>query len=149
MNTEAAAEVKNLSATNLDTVIKLFNPAGTLPTAKLNWIKDTFAVSPYDNLSTIRGKVNVQKIISQQALGRAEEKLRLLKQYEGVIPPEVDSKFEKDTENLLDVLQEQLEPKEKKDFSELPSAQENEGKTIKDNNTGKLFISNGKEWVPK
>ena len=148
-NTEAAAEVRNLSATNLDTVIKLFNPAGTLPTAKLNWIKDTFSVSPSDNISSIRGKTNVQKIIAEQALGRAQEKLKLLKRYEGNIPLEEDAKFDKDTENLLDVLQEQLEPKEKKDLSELPPADKHEGKTIKDNNTGKMFISNGKEWVPK
>lgn len=110
-NTEAASQLKTLGATNLDTVIKLFNPAGTLPTAKLNWIRDTFSVSPWDNLSTIQGKLNTQKIISNQGAERSKERLRLLKKYNGNIPQEVDQQFDADTGSLLDVLKEQYESK--------------------------------------
>ena len=112
-NTEAAAQLTTLGATNLDTVIKLFNPAGTLPTAKLNWIRDTFSVSPWENLSTIKGKLNTQKIIANQSIARAKERLALIKKYHGNIPDNVEQKFDEDTSSLLDVLEEQYSPEKK------------------------------------
>lgn len=114
-NTQSASNLETLGATNLGSVIKLFNPAGTLPTAKLNWIKKTFAVSPWDTLSTMKGKFDTQRIILNQAKARAQERVGLLKQYYGNIPEDVADKFDKDTGDLLDALEEELEPKQKKD----------------------------------
>jgi len=131
-NTEAAAEAETLGATNLDTVIKLFNPAGTLPTAKLNWLKNTFAINPWDNLSTIKGKLNTQRTITKQGLERAKIRSQLLKKYYGNIPEDVSKEFDAETGRILDSLQETLEPK-KASKQEAP-----EGKVrVKDKKTGK------------
>ncbi len=109
-NTQSASNLETLGATNLGSVIKLFNPAGTLPTAKLNWIKKTFAVSPYDTLSTMKGKFDTQRIILNQAKARAQERVGLLKKYFGNIPADVNAQFDKDTGDLLDALEGELEP---------------------------------------
>ena len=149
-NTEAASQLATLGATNLDTVIKLFNPAGTLPTAKLNWIKNTFSVSPWDNLSTIQGKLNTQKIVTNQSIARAKERVDLLKQYNGNIPSDVSKKFDKETGDLLDILKDQYEPKEKdekKNLSSLPPAKDHPDRTIQDDATGQRFKSINGNWV--
>jgi len=109
-NTQSASNLETLGATNLGSVIKLFNPAGTLPTAKLNWIKKTFAVSPYDTLSTMKGKFDTQRIILNQAKARAQERVGLLKKYFGNIPEDVNAQFDRDTGDLLDALKDELEP---------------------------------------
>ncbi len=105
LNTESASELTTLGATNLDTVIKLFNPAGTLPTAKLNWIRNTFSVSPWDNQSTITGKLNTQRLITEQGKKRAQERVALLKQYKGNIPTEVATRFDNDSSKILDQIE--------------------------------------------
>lgn len=117
-NTEAASQLQTLGATNLDTVIKLFNPAGTLPTAKLNWIRSTFSVSPWDNLSTIKGKLNTQKTITNQSIERANERKNLLKRYNGNIPENVAKDFDKETGDKLDALKNELSPQIEKQASE-------------------------------
>lgn len=128
-NTEAAAEVNTLGATNLETVIKLFNPVGALPTQKLNWIRSTFSVSPWDNLSTIKGKLNTQKIITQQSIDRAEERNKLLKKYYGNIPEDVSKEFDKKTEDILNGLEKKYSPSQGKKAPE--------GKVrVKDKKTG-------------
>ncbi len=113
LNTESAAELNTLGATNLDTVIKLFNPAGTLPTAKLNWIRDTFSVKAGDYTSTIIGKLNTQRIIANQSLERSKDRLRLLKEYHGNIPENVSQQFDQETGDLLDIMKEEYAPKKK------------------------------------
>jgi len=105
LNTESASELTTLGATNLDTVIKLFNPAGTLPTAKLNWIRNTFSVSPWDIQSTITGKLNTQRLITEQGKKRAQERVALLKQYKGNIPTDVATRFDNDSSKILDQIE--------------------------------------------
>lgn len=107
-NSKAAKEVENLSVSSLDTIIKMFNPAGTLPTAKLNWIRDTFAVKAGDLTSTMQGKVNAQRTLAKQALRRGQEKSRLLKQYQGLIPDEVENQFNQETLAENDALADQM-----------------------------------------
>lgn len=119
IGTEAATHVETLSATNLDKVIKLFNPAGTLPTAKLNWIKGAFAVSPKDTISGAKGKIATAKLIAKQGVDRAKKRLALLKQYKGLIPEDVAKEFDDETSGILDALQDEYAPEEKKE-KELP-----------------------------
>ena len=156
-NTESAAQLTTLGASNLDTVIKLFNPVGTLPTQKLNWIRNTFTVSPWDNTSTIQGKLKTQKILAQQSQARAEERVRLLKEYGGIIPADIDKQFNKDTDDLLTIMEEQYgddgKPKkspknESGKLTELPPAADYPNKFIKDDKTGQRYQSKNGEWVP-
>jgi hypothetical protein len=130
LNTESASKVSTLSATNLDTIIKLFNPAGTLPQAKLQWIRQAFAISPWDNASTIEGKLKTQEIITNQSIDRAQERKKLLRQYAGDIPEDVVKEFDKETGNIIDALKDELAPQEEK--KKAP-----EGKVrVKDKKTG-------------
>lgn len=111
LNTESASELTTLGATNLGSVIKLFNPAGTLPQAKLEWIRKTFSVSPYDTISTMKGKFNTQRIILNQAKARAEQRLKLIKENYGNIPAGEIERFDQETSDLLDAMKDELEPK--------------------------------------
>lgn len=108
VGSESASKVENLSASTLGGIIKTFNPAGTLPTAKLNWIRDTFAIKATDNLSRIKGKVDALKTITYQNKARDEERLRLLTKYKGLIPPEEEKAFDEQTYQLNNVISDQL-----------------------------------------
>lgn len=120
IGTEAATHVETLSATNLDKVIKLFNPVGSLPTAKLNWIKSAFAVNPKDTTSGAKGKIHTAKLIAKQGRDRAQKRLNLLKEYKGLIPKDVAEEFDKETIGILDALQDEYAPDTKKKEEELP-----------------------------
>lgn len=107
-NSQSAKEVENLSASSLDSIIKIFNPAGALPTAKLNWIRDTFGIKASDRVDTMRGKVNAQRILANQALQRSQQKAKLLKQYDGLIPDEIESYFDAETLQANDALADKM-----------------------------------------
>jgi hypothetical protein len=92
--TQSARELETLGASALDPIIKKFNPAGTLPTAKLNWIRQTFSPTAAENPSGRQGKINNLRRFTKQAKKKDEERLSLLKEYRGLIPPEVVQKFE-------------------------------------------------------
>jgi hypothetical protein len=94
LNTQASRELDTLGASSLDPIIKKFNPAGTLPTAKLNWIRKTFSPSAAENPSGRQGKINNLRRFTKQAKKKDEERLRLLKEYRGIIPAEVVRQFD-------------------------------------------------------
>lgn len=112
IGTESAKIVENLSAASLDGIIKLFNPAGTLPTAKLNWIRETFAIKATDLDTEIKGKVKAMRILATQAIERAELRLKIIEKYHGNPPPEFQN-FDQETENLLDTTTDELAFEEK------------------------------------
>lgn len=93
LGTQSAKELDTLGASALDTTIKRFNPAGTLPTAKLNWIRQTFAPQAAENPSGRQGKINNLRKFTIQAQRKDEERLALLKKYQGNIPPEIEDEF--------------------------------------------------------
>ena len=117
--TQSARELDTLGASALDPVIKKFNPAGTLPTAKLNWIRNTFAPKAAENPSGRQGKINNLRRFTKQAQKKDIERLELLKQYKGLIPTEVLKKFEEseqaEYEALTDELSFEDKIKDKKD----------------------------------
>lgn len=92
--TQSARELDTLGASALDPIIKKFNPAGTLPTAKLNWIRQTFSPSAAENPSGRQGKINNLRRFTKQAKKKDEERLRLLKEYRGLIPADVAKQFD-------------------------------------------------------
>jgi hypothetical protein len=94
LGTQAARELDTLGASALDPIIKKFNPAGTLPTAKLNWIRQTFSPTASENPSGRQGKINNLRRFTKQSKKKDEERLRLLKEYRGIIPIEIAKQFE-------------------------------------------------------
>lgn len=96
LGTQSAKELNTLGASALDPIIKKFNPAGTLPTAKLNWIRQTFSPAAAENPSGRQGKINNLRRFTKQAKNKDEERLRLLKKYRGIIPEDVAKQFDEE-----------------------------------------------------
>jgi hypothetical protein len=115
-----AAEFNTLGASLLDPVIKIFNPSGALPTAKLNWIKDQFQPKAVELSGTIQGKIATMKRFNDQAIERAEKKLVLFKNYNGIPPQSEILKFDQETEKIANDMVDQGQLLEKMQ-DEVPS----------------------------
>ena len=106
-NTESAKEMENLSFTSIEPIVKLFNPVGPIPVAKLEMIRNQFQAHPSDLSTTIRGKNAALRRIGQQAVARAEQRASLIRKYKGQPPPEEISNFDRESSHLQDVLVDQ------------------------------------------
>jgi len=100
-NTESAAEYNTLGASLLDPVIKIFNPAGTLPQKKLEWIRDTFSPKASDLQSTQKGKIATIERMANQALERAQQKIKLFDDFNGDPPASEVLKFDNESEKII------------------------------------------------
>lgn len=107
IGTEAAAEMKNLSFTAIEPIIKLFNPVGPIPVQKVKIIQQQFQAYPSDLQSTIKGKVAALRRIGEQALARAEQRVALIRKYKGSPPAEELQEFDKASSQLQDTLVDQ------------------------------------------
>lgn len=106
-NTESAKEMENLSFTAIEPIIKLFNPVGPIPVAKVNIIRQQFQAHPGDLLTTIRGKNAALRRIGEQGLARAQERIKLIYEHNGKVPPEKLQEFDSQSSQLIDVLTDQ------------------------------------------
>lgn len=106
-NTEAAKEMENLSFTSIEPIIKLFNPVGPIPVAKVNIIRQQFQAHPSDLLTTIKGKNAALRRIGEQGVARIQERIRLIKEHNGQVPPEQLKKFDQESSELMDVIADQ------------------------------------------
>ncbi len=100
-NTSEAAEFNTLGASLLEPVIKVFNPSGALPTAKLNWIKDQFQPRALELSSTIQGKISTMERLNSQAIQRAEDKINLFKNFNNNPPESEIMKFDQQSEKII------------------------------------------------
>ncbi len=107
IGTEAAKEMSNLSFTSIEPIIKLFNPVGPIPVAKVNIIREQFQAHPSDLRTTIAGKNAALRRIANQGIARAEERIRMIKENNGKVPEEVLKKFDEESSQLVDVLADQ------------------------------------------
>ncbi len=101
LNTQSAAEYNTLGASLLDPVIKVFNPVGAVPTSKLNWIKDTFSPKASDLTSTQEGKLATLERLAQQAQQRAQQKIKLFKDYNGEPPESAVLQFDNESAQMM------------------------------------------------
>lgn len=100
-NTSEAAEFNTLGASLLEPVIKVFNPTGALPTAKLNWIKDQFQPRASELSSTIAGKISTMERLNNQAIQRAEDKIKLYHNFNGNPPASEVMKFDQESDKFI------------------------------------------------
>ncbi|CAB4126516.1 hypothetical protein UFOVP80_15 [uncultured Caudovirales phage] len=155
LKTKDASEFNSIGLSLIEPILKIFNPVGAIPIAKINLIRSQFAPKASDLASTIQGKLNALERIAQQGKARAEERIALYESYEGTPPPEEVKKFEKETERELDKLTRQSK-KEVASISQeaekeetIPfDAAENRGRTIENPETGQRFTSDGVKWNP-
>ncbi len=99
--TGSAAEYETLGASLLEPIIKIFNPVGAVPTAKLNWIKDTFSPKPGELRSTQEGKLATIQRLTDQAEQRALQKIKLYDDFNGNPPESEVMKFDIETSNII------------------------------------------------
>lgn len=118
IGTESAKEMENLGFTAIEPIIKLFNPVGPIPVQKLKIIREEFQPKATDMQTTVAGKINALRRIGNQAVARAKERVRIIRQFEGNPPEEVIKTFDNESENLRDAIADQeianLKMKDKK-----------------------------------
>lgn len=147
MQSELFAEFENKGRLMVEPIIKIFNPAGTLPTKKLEWIRDNFAISPYDTQNQIRGKLNAVKPLVNIALDYQSKVADLVDKYGANIPNEEFFKISKKLNNEFNsIYDKQFERKVYSDLNQL-NPKEMKGRTITNPSTGQKLRSNGTEWV--
>ena len=99
-----ASEFDATGLTLIEPIIKIFNPVGAIPVAKINLIKEKFAPKATDTNRTIQGKLNAIRFFTNQAKERAQKKIALIDQYQGNPPPEAIEAFDKESEAITDAM---------------------------------------------
>lgn len=106
-NTGDAAEFNSLAFETIAPVLKIFNPVGAIPVAKLKIIQDIFTPHAGELQSTIDSKLNALERLGRQAEGRLQDKINLYEKYQGNIPQSELDQFEKESETLLEIISDQ------------------------------------------
>jgi len=99
-----AEEIDSLGLVLIDPILKVFNPVGAIPTAKINLIKEKYAVKSTDTQQQIDGKLSALERFVNQALQRNNDKIALYEQFDGNPPPYEIEQFDADTATLADVM---------------------------------------------
>ena len=155
-NSELFTEYRNRGNLVLDGVIKVFNKAGVLPEKKLKWLRDTFAISPWDTQEQIKGKINALKSLAQDASSYNQEMGNLIEKYGEKIPTREFLKLQKSLDSSLDNLYSPTNSSKKEggtdtgevfDGPKASNAAKYKGKIATDSETGQKLISNGTRWV--
>ena len=107
LGTGNTAEINTLGFAAIEPVLKIFNPVGAVPVAKMNILTKKFAPQANDTAWTYSGKIQTLERLGKAALERAEQRTKLFESYGGQVPPrEVLYNFDKETsklaENLID-----------------------------------------------
>lgn len=148
INTESAAEMENLGFTAIEPIIKLFNPVGPIPVAKMTIIRNVFQPHAKDLQTTIDGKVAALRRIGQQALLRAQTRADLIEKYDGTPPKGELENFDDNSKNLQDTLvdQEAFKLLKSKKDGEMISGlySKKDGKKL-----GPVSVKKAKEWIDK
>lgn len=138
IGTEKAKEFDSLGLAAVEPILKIFNPVGAIPVAKINIIRSQFSPKASDLQTTINGKLNALERLNNQALKRAEERVALYEAYDGMPPASEITKFDKDSEKIIDQV-----IKEQKTVNK-----SNEGKTEKGLVSGYISTKDGRRIKP-
>lgn len=109
IGSQKAKEFENKAAPLLNRYIKIFNPAGALPALKLQWIRDQFSLKASDLTTTSQGKIESMRFLNEATKKIKEDELKLLHQYNGIIPPEELIAMGKRAEGYIDEAMDQSE----------------------------------------
>jgi hypothetical protein len=119
-----ATELNTLGFAMIDPILKIFNPVGPIPVAKVNIIRSQFAPKAGELYRTTIGKLNSLERLAQQAYDRANQRLALYEAYDGSPPENEVRKFDKESTRMLDTLtkdQKTLNKKNEEEGEELVS----------------------------
>lgn len=141
------SEYENRGNLVLDRVIKIFNRSGVLPQKKLEWLKDTFSVSPNDYQNVIKGKINALRTLSKKAESLDNRFGQLVEKYGADIPNDEFIKLSKESAKTLEKYDQAVQsPEQENVVNKLPSKAKT-GAIATDTKSGQKYKFNGKRWV--
>jgi len=142
------AEYERRGKLVLDGVIKVFNKAGVLPEKKLKWIRDTFAVSPYDTQEQIKGRIAALRSLAKDAGSFNEGMGALIDRYGQNIPTSEFLKLQKSAASVLDKYDQAVRsPQPERVYEKPPTKGLKKGQPMMNTETGEKFRWNGTRWV--
>lgn len=147
-NTSEAAEHDSLALPLIDPLIKTLNPRGALPTEKIKLMLLPLVPKASDAHWTQQGKLAALEVLTKQALARAQEKLRFLKD-PNFNEDDFDEQTADLTKTILDYESGKLQTgkvlnEEQEDPFQHPENYKGRTATGDD---GKKYKSDGKQWV--
>lgn len=151
-NSAKFTEYRNRGNLVLDGVIKVFNKAGVLPQRKLEWIRDTFAVSPWDTQDQIKGKIQSLQSLVKDSAEFNNQMGSLIDRHGENIPNSEFMKIQKNLSNSIDRLENQNasgDGQKIEKVNKLSSSGYKKGDLAMNEKTGKGYIFNGERWVEK
>lgn len=143
-----AKELEGVSFTLMEPIVKIFNPSGPIAQQKLKMIQDKYVISGSDAPWTKKAKLNAIERFAKQALGRAQQKLELIKKYDGNPPESVLNNFDRESDTVSDAMLDYDLVGEEADIPNLPPAGEYKGDEI-ESADGTTYISDGTRWLKK
>lgn len=114
------SELSSLGLAAVEPILKIFNPVGAIPIAKINLIKDQFAPDNFTTAAGNAGKIKALRFLSNRAKIKAQNYIDLLNKYGDIerIPYEEYLKLSDEGAKDLDEAQMIMESSEpKKDIS--------------------------------
>lgn len=143
---EKYTQYENMGNLMLDQVIKVFNPAGVLPQSKLKWIRDQFAISPYDRQEVIKGKIAALRSLIDKGMKDYDKIGELIAEYGDDIPTKEFMKAVSGLENTIDnAISNEGKTKDEKTVNKLPTKAK-KGTIATDTKSGKRYVYDGKRW---
>ncbi len=147
-NSKAYTEYRNRGNLALDSVIKVFNKAGVLPQRKLEWIRETFGISPMDTQEQIQGKINALRSLAKEAGGFQDKLGGLIERYGTKIPRDEFIKLQNSADATMRKFDDQVEsPASETVVEKLPTKGVTKGAQATNSETGEKYIYNGSRWV--
>lgn len=144
---EQATELDNIGLASIDQVLKIFNPVGAIPIAKINLIKDKFAAKATEPYAKTTGKTKALRRYATQALERAKDKVDLYEKYQGNIPKDIEAQFDKNSKKLAEQMANYDVDTGEEAPIDLPDADSsNKGKIATNPETGQRYKSDGISW---
>lgn len=141
-------ELEGVSFTLMEPIVKIFNPSGPIAQQKLKMIQEKYVISPSDAPWTKRAKLDALERFAKQALNRANQKMALIKKYDGN-PPEAEiEKFDKESDTISDAMVDYDLIGEEVKEEGMPNPADFKGKTVT-SPEGKKYYSDGMRWVKK
>jgi hypothetical protein len=152
-----ATEFNALGLAAIEPVLKVFNPRGALPQAKVDMVKTMYAPTASDNRMQIEGKIKGLESFLEKGEKLHQTITDLYSMYGADIPVEAITNYEKESMKLID---EEIANNKKANkniegvqeqvvYEKLTNelARQNPGRIMVDPATGKKVISNGNRFL--
>lgn len=147
-NSAQFTEYRNRGNLALDGVIKVYNKSGALPQKKLEWIRKTFAISPWDTQEQIQGKINALRGLEKDGAAFSKSMGQLIEKYGPDIPNEEFVKIQQRLNDSVNISDEQVaSPQKEQVVEKLSNKGYKKGNKATNSETGEEFVYNGKRWV--